>query len=68
MKHITKYVHRVILHSQTTLFLKMTTLKKCHLNFNALGINRTEFDLKMFIQDEPNESGLYTPYSILKMY
>jgi hypothetical protein len=28
MKHIMKYVYRVILHSQTTLFLKMTTLKK----------------------------------------
>jgi hypothetical protein len=43
----------------------MTTLKN-HLNFNALNINRTEFDLKMLIQDEPNESGLCAPYSILK--
>jgi hypothetical protein len=49
-------------------FLKITTLKTFHLNFNALSINRTEFDLKMLIQDEPNESGLCTPYSILKMY
>jgi hypothetical protein len=40
--------------------------KKFHLNFNALSINRTEFDLKMLMQDEPNESGLCTPYSILK--
>jgi hypothetical protein len=46
--------------------LKMTTLKKMHLNFNALSINTAEFDLKMLIQDEPNESGLCTPYSILK--
>jgi hypothetical protein len=41
-------------------------LKKSHINFNGLSINRTEFDLKMLIQDEPNESGLCIPYSILK--
>jgi hypothetical protein len=34
--------------------------------FNALSINRTEFDLKMLIQDEPNESELCIPYSTLK--
>jgi hypothetical protein len=47
-------------------FLKMTTLKKIHFNFNALSIDKTEFHQKMLIQDEPNESGLCTPYSILK--
>jgi hypothetical protein len=66
MKHIMKYVYRVILHSQTTLFFKNDHFKKIHLNFNAPSINRTEFDLKMLIQDEPNKSGLCTPYSILK--
>jgi hypothetical protein len=47
-------------------FKKMTNLKKNRLNSNALSINMTEFDLKMLIQDEPNESGLCTPYSIVK--
>jgi hypothetical protein len=46
--------------------LKNEHIKKFYLNFNALSINRTEFDLKMLIQDEPIESGLCTPYSILK--
>jgi hypothetical protein len=47
-------------------FFKNYNFKKIHLNFNALSINMTEFDLKMLIQDEPNESELCTPYSILK--
>jgi hypothetical protein len=64
MKHF-MCVYYVILYSQTTLFLKMTTLKN-HLNFNVLSINRTEFDQKMLIQDEPNESGLCTQYNILE--
>jgi hypothetical protein len=51
--------------SDHTLF-KNDHFKKFNLNFNALSINKTEFDLKMLIQDEPNESGLCTPYSILK--
>jgi hypothetical protein len=48
-----------------TLF-KNDHFKIIHLNFNAVSINRTEFDLKILIQDEPKESGLCTPYSILK--
>jgi hypothetical protein len=51
---------------KTHYFLKMTILKEFILNFNALSINRTEFVLKMLIQNEPNESGLCTPYSIIK--
>jgi hypothetical protein len=34
---------------KNAIILKMITLKKLHLNFNAVSINRTEFDLKMLI-------------------
>jgi hypothetical protein len=39
-------------------FFKNDHFKKFQLNFNALSINIIEFDLKMLIQGEPDESGL----------
>jgi hypothetical protein len=67
-KHETHYLICISCYftfSNHTIF-KNDHFNKYRLNFNALSINRTELDLKMLIQDETNESGLWTPCSILK--
>jgi hypothetical protein len=59
-------MYTVLFYILKTIFFKNDHFNKLHLNFNVLSINMTELDLKMLIQDEPSESGLCAPYSILK--